>query len=374
MIVIIIKNANIYREDYKFHKGDLYIKSDKLVPYLDYDNTIIDEKDSFVIPGLTDVHFHGAAGFSFSDGTHEGIGAIAKYEAESGITQICPATVTLPEEALYRVSAACDSYANEEGAVLVGINMEGPFINKDKKGAQNEAYVKKPDIDMFNRINKLSGYRIKLVDLAPEVNGAMEFIEQVKDHVVVSIAHTTANYELALKAFDKGATHVTHLYNAMPPFTHRAPGVIGAAADTKDCMVELIGDGIHVHPSVVRATFRMFGDDRIILISDSMMATGMPDGDYTLGELIVTVKDKRATLKDGTIASSVFNLMDCVRSVVDMGIPLESAIKCAAVNPAKQIGVFDKYGSLESGKVANFVVLNKDLSLKHVYLNGKRYI
>ncbi len=351
----------------------MYIKGDSIVSDLDSDTTIIDEKDSYIIPGLTDIHFHGAAGYNFSDGTSKGIGEIAKYEAANGVTQICPATVTLSEAALSKICIACDSYDNKKGAVLVGINMEGPFINKDKKGAQNETYIRKPDIDMFQKLNKLSGNRVKLIDLAPEVDGAMEFIKKVKEYAIVSIAHTTADYNTALMAFEHGASHVTHLFNAMPAFSHRAPGVIGAAADTKDCMVELIGDGIHVHPSVVRATFKIFGKDRIILISDSMMATGMGDGEYMLGGLKVTVKNKRATLQDGTLASSVFNLMDCLLSVVDMGIPFEDAIRTATVNPAKQIGIFEKYGSLEPGKIANFLVLNKDLSLKQVYLNGKRF-
>ena len=200
----------------------------------------------------------------------------------------------------------------------------------------------------------------------------MEFIKEVKDRLIVSIAHTTADYDTASKAFEEGASHVTHLYNAMPPFTHRAPGVIGAAVDNNTVCVELICDGIHIHPAVVRATFKMFGNERVILISDSMRACGLEDGEYTLGGQKVYVTGRKAVLEDGTIAGSVTNLFECMkRAVQDMHIRLEDAIAAATINPAKQIGIFDKVGSIEDGKYADLVLMDKSLNIKAVYVHGK---
>ena len=199
----------------------------------------------------------------------------------------------------------------------------------------------------------------------------MEFIEAVEGDVTVSLAHTTADYDTAMEAFRLGARQVTHLFNAMPPFSHRAPGVVGAALDTPLCNVELICDGVHIHPSVVRAVFKMFGAKRVILISDTMRAAGMPDGAYTLGGQDVTVKGKYATLSDGTLAGSVTDLMNCMKTAVSFGIPLEDAVRAAAVNPAKAIGIFSRAGSLEPGKRANVVILDENLDVKDVFFRGK---
>lgn len=250
--------------------------------------------------------------------------------------------------------------------------MEGPFINKEKKGAQKEEDIKLADVELFHKLQEAAGGLIKLVDLAPETEGAMDFINQVKDEVHVSIAHTMADYDTASEAIRRGADHITHLYNAMPPLNHREPGVIGAARDS-DCYVELICDGVHIHPSCVRATFEMFTDKRIVLISDSMMATGMKDGQYELGGQPVTVVGNVATLTEGgAIAGSATNLMDCMRTVVkEMHIPFESAVRCATLNPAKSIGIDDKYGSLEEGKYANAVVLDKDLNIVSIIQKGQ---
>ena len=209
------------------------------------------------------------------------------------------------------------------------------------------------------------------MSVAPERPGALDFIQRVGERVCVSLAHTTADYETALAAFQAGARQVTHLYNAMPPFAHRAPGVVGAAFDTPECRVELICDGVHVHPSVVRATFRMFGPDRVTLISDTMRAAGMPDGDYTLGGQAVHVDGRRATLADGTLAGSSTDLMACMVTAVEMGIPLHQAVKAAAVNPARAIGVYSRVGSLEPGKRANLVLLDRDLRVRGVIFRGR---
>ena len=267
---------------------------------------------------------------------------------------------------------ACAAKAAPEGcARLMGINMEGPFFSEKKKGAQNGAYLHAPDAAMFRRVQAQANGLFKLCDLAPELPGAMQTIEELSGEVRISLAHTEADYDTACEAFRRGARQVTHLYNAMPPFSHRAPGVIGAAFDSENVAVELIADGVHIHPSVVRAVFTLFGG-RVILISDSMMATGMEDGAYSLGGLPVTVRGNLATLEDGTIAGSATNLMDCMRKAVSMGIPLETAVRAATYNPARAIGAADVCGSITAGHRGDCVLLSKDdLSTKKVIFGGK---
>lgn len=376
---MVIRNASVYTEDGIFLERDIYIEGKRFVDCEEKvtDRTETDASGCVAIPGLTDIHFHGCMGYDFCDGTREAVDAMAAYEASVGVTNIVPATMTLSEEMLLDICKTARAYA-EEGekearAHFHGINMEGPFISFEKKGAQNGEYIHRPDIAMFDRLNEASGNRVKLLAIAPEEEGAMELIEERHDRAVMSVAHTCADYDTTVRAFGKGASHMTHLYNAMNSYTHRAPGPIGAAADTHKVEVELICDGVHIHPASVRTTFKIFGDDRIILISDSMRATGLEDGDYTLGGQDVKVKGNLATLHDGTIAGSVTNLMDCLRAaVLRMGIPLESAVKCAAVNPAKSVGIYEEHGSITPGKIADVVLLEKDgLGLRQVVLAGK---
>ena len=367
---MIIKNALVFTDN-GFVKKDIYTDGDRITNAPDSAAEIIDAEGLYAIPGLIDIHLHGCVGYDFCDGTPEAVQAIANYEGSWGVTSIAPATMTLGYDELTKIFKNAASYQSDQGAGLVGINMEGPYLSHAKKGAQNEAYLITPDLDHFRAMQQLSGGLIKMVAIAPEETGAMEFIEAVKDEVVISVAHTTADYDTAAEAFRNGASNVTHLYNAMPAFSHRSPGVIGAALDADHVKVELICDGIHIAPSVVRATFKMFGDDRIILVSDSMMATGLEDGEYSLGGQKVHVTGNKATLMDGTLAGSTTNLMLCMKTAVTMGIPLESAVKCASVNPAKQLGIYDEYGSLAPGKYADIVLLNPDLSINKVMLKGK---
>ena len=370
---MVIKNGFVFGAEGNFTKKDVYIDGERITDDKN-DDDIINVEDCYVIPGLIDVHFHGCVGHDFCDGSQESISEMAKYELANGITSMNPATMTLGESALLKIMEAAADYRKSntgEGAELVGINMEGPFISMAKKGAQNPDYIARADAETFRRLQKASGGLIRLCALAPEEKGAMEFIDACKEEVVISVAHTTADYDTAKEAFGRGAKQVTHLYNAMPPFSHRAPGVIGAACDS-DCNVELICDGVHVHPAVIRATFKMFGDDRIILISDSMEATGMPDGEYSLGGQAVKVQGNLATLADGTIAGSATNLMHCLRyAVKTAGIPLESAVKCATKNPSIAVGLSADYGSIEAGKYADIVILDRDLNLVHVIKKGK---
>lgn len=376
---MIITNASVFCEDGIFLPRDIYIEGESFADTGEQlsDRTKIDASGCYAIPGLTDIHFHGCMGYDFCDGTEEAIDAMARYEAGQGVTNIVPATMTLAEETLLDICHMAKEYAQsgqrKGRARFQGINMEGPFVSLAKKGAQNGAYIHRPDTAMFDRLNEASGHCIRLVAVAPEEEGAMEFIAARHHETVMSLAHSCTDYDTAMKAFGCGASHVTHLYNAMNPYTHRSPGLIGAAADREEAEVELICDGVHIHPAVVRTTFKIFGSSRIILISDSMRATGLEDGNYSLGGQEVKVVGSLATLADGTIAGSATNLMDCMRTaVLKMGIPLEAAVRCAAVNPAKSVGIYDRYGSITSGKAADVVLLRKeDLSVSRIILDGQ---
>lgn len=334
----------------------------------------IDASGCYVIPGLLDLHFHGSAGADISDGSLEGLHKMGAYEASRGITAMCPATMTLSEEQLTQAATAAAEYVpscNE--ADLVGINMEGPFISPSKVGAQNPEYVRNATADEFRRLQKVAGGLFKLVDIAPEEPGADAFIESLADEVRISVAHTCTDYDTAAHAFDLGARHITHLYNAMDPMHHRKPGPIPAAAEREDVTAEIIADGVHIHPSMVRLAFNMFGDDRMILISDTLRAAGLGNGVYDLGGQDVTVNGYEARIDNGALAGSVSDLMRCFYvAVKDMDIPLVSAVKAASVNPARALQLEDKYGSLEAGHVADAVLLDKDtLEVKQVILRGK---
>ena len=381
---MIIRNGLVYTLEQGFVEKDVYIENGYFVEESDYtgeESKVMDAQGDYLIPGLVDIHFHGCAGHDFSDGTAEALAAIGRYELEHGITSICPASMTLSEDTLLLVCKNAYQYKNEQetsqqcddrGSRLCGIHLEGPFVSKEKKGAQNPAYIKDADVEMFWRLQEAAGGLVRLITIAPEIQGAEEFIKNLSSKVHISVGHTTSDYNTAYQAFSLGADHVTHFFNAMPGFTHRAPGVVGAAFDAKHVMPELICDGIHVDASAVRVMFQLFGRERMILISDSMRATGMADGEYSLGGLPVTVQGNRATLSDGTIAGSATNLMDCMRMAVTMGIPLEAAVRCATYNPAKSIGVEDVCGSIESGKYGDCVILSKkDLATRQVIFGGK---
>ena len=311
------------------------------------------------------------------DGNMGAFEKIARYEASRGVTAICPATLTLPVEELKNVLSLGAEFASGEradSADLVGFNMEGPFISTAKKGAQNAEYIRKCDAGLALEFLEASKGLLKIIGLAPEENPDFEkYIEAVKDKVIVSLAHTGSDYDTAMKAFKAGASHAVHLYNAMTGMSHREPGVVGAVFDSKHVTAELICDGIHIHPSAVRATFEMMGPDRMILISDSARATGMPDGEYELGGLPTIKTGREVRLKEGgAIAGSVTDLMGCLKTVVtEMGLPLETAVAAATINPARRIGIDDKYGTLEVGKIADIVLLSKEnLEIKGIYKKG----
>ena len=374
---MILKKGHVFTDLGRFMQADVQLEGDRIVKLapagtLEGDEAI-DAAGKYVVPGFVDIHMHGAAGADFCDGAAEDIATISRYEGSVGVTSFLGTTMAFDEPILTGIFQAANSRFGKEGegAVLRGVNMEGPFFNKAKKGAQAEKYIVDPDFDMFQRLYDLTGGQIRLVDIAPELPGALEFIEKASKMCTVSLAHTCANYDQAKAAYAAGATHATHLFNAMPAFTHREPGVVGAAADDA-AHVEMISDGIHLHPAVVRAVFSLFGADRVCLISDSMRAAGMPNGVYSLGGQTVYMTDGKATLEDGTIAGSATCLAECFRRAVKFGVPLETALKAATINPSKAVGLFDEIGSITTGKRADVLILDKDLQPEHIFIGGKK--
>lgn len=360
---MIIKGGKVFQEDGSFLEQAIYINDHRLVDKAEYqdDGEVIDAEGLLVLPGLVDIHSHGAAGEDFSDGNPEGLKKILQYEKRCGITSYCPTSMTFPKERLRQIFASIKGAQTEDGATVVGINMEGPFLDPAKKGAHVEKWIAAPDVAFVRELNQDADGLVRLVTVAPNMDGAEEFIKEMHEEVCISLGHTAADYDCASRAMKLGAHHVTHLYNAMQPFGHRAPGLIGAAMDDPECMVELICDGYHIHPSAIRAAFRMFGPERVILISDSMRATGMENGTYELGGQEVTVKDRKAVLKDGTLAGSATNLYGCMCKAVEFGIPLEQAIMAATANPARSIGIFDRVGSIRIGKQADLLLVSENL-------------
>ena len=368
------RNAVIYRDDFTFRSGGFTVNG-RVFQSFEEDGDGVDLQGDYVIPGLIDLHFHGNSGEDFSVTDFEGLTRIARYLAKHGITSFAPASMTLPEAVLktaYENAVRFRDVQPEGVARILGINMEGPYFSREKKGAQAEEHLRTPDLAMFERLYEASGGLVKIVCIAPELPGAFDFIEKVKGKCTVSIAHTTADYETAKQAVAVGATQVTHLYNAMPPFLHRAPGVVGAAAEAKQVMAELICDGVHVHESVIRATFSMFSAERIILVSDALSLLGMPEGEYRSGGLKVYMKNGAAVLEDGvTLAGSTTDLFQCMKKAISFGIKAEDAVRAATFNPARALGAEGKAGSIAPGKPADFVICDKEFNIKKCYIGGK---
>jgi len=333
-------------------------------------NEVFDATGCYVLPGLVDIHTHGAVGEDFSDGRGAGLQPVVDYYAAHGVTSVLATTMTLGEQELTAAMHTLRDFKPGGGAKLAGIHLEGPFLCYEKRGAQAAEHLHRPDPALFARLNEASGNRVKLVTVACEEEGAMDFICEASKTCAVSLGHTCADYDTAIKAFEAGACHVTHLYNGMPPLHHRQPGVIGAALDA-GASVELICDGLHIHPGVVRVTHKMFGD-KLNLISDSLRCAGMPDGDYELGGQPIQLRKGKATLTGtDTLAGSSISLLDGLRRAVEFGIPLEDAAYAASTAPAKAVGLVD-VGSIEVGKCADLLVLNDRLELLAVFVDGVR--
>ena len=371
------KNARIYGSDFQFHMGAFEVKDGVFGQILpeNVPADAIDLEGATVIPGLVEVHSHGNSSADFSDGDYEGLKTMARHYAECGVTSFAPASMTLPYEVLEKAFATAAKLVEEkpEGlSVLRGIQMEGPYFSYKKRGAQNADYLKEPDFEGFKALFEGCGGLVRIVDVAPELPGAAEFVAKASELCTVSIAHTDSDYDHAKAAFDAGATHLTHLYNAMPGINHRNPGVIPAAVENKNVRAEIICDGYHIHPAAVRLAFSMFGGDRMVLISDSGRCEGLPEGSkFELGGQDAWLKGGVARLGDGTIACSAANLYGCMVNAISFGVGEENAVRAASYNPACAIGAQDKVGSIETGKVADFIVCSPDYASKRVFLAGK---
>lgn len=373
---MLLIHANYLDEDFRLVQGDIEIEDGKILrvgkdlPRKEEDLAVDCAGSYTVVPGFVDVHIHGCAGADTCDATREALEAMAAFLLAHGVTSFCPTTMTTSRETIQAALLAAKDMMDhpmEGGARVVGVNMEGPFIAKERKGAQKEENILPPDFPLFQRFYEESGGIVRLVDVAPEQPGGLDFVEKASQLCTVSIAHTTADYDQAKAAFDKGVTHATHLFNAMSGLHHRKPGVVGAVFDDSRVRGELICDGFHIHPAVLRAAFRLLGD-RALIVSDSMRANGMPEGEaFDLGGQMVTVHQGKALLPDGTIAGSVTNLHQEIKNLVSFGVPFEQAVKAATLLPARAIGLDGEIGSIAPGKRADLVVLDENLDIAAVY-------
>ena len=352
---MLINNASVWGnlKNIKIENGKIAEISD--TPYAN----AIDLKGKRVIPGLIDVHTHGCIGLDTMDADFE---AMCDFYATNGTTSWLPTTLTADEESLKKVTTA---KTNFKGANILGFHLEGPYINKKYKGAQNEAYIRKPSIKEFSKYNN-----IRMISLAPEVEGSEEFIKEASKFCVISIGHTDCDYETAIKAIECGANCLTHTYNAMPPIHHRNPGPIGAGVE-KGIYAQLITDGLHIAKPIVLATYKMFGADRMVIISDSIRCAGLPDGEYDSGGLRVFKKGSEARLADGTIAGGNSTLWYCVKKAVEFGIPFVDAVKMASETPATMLGV--NKGKIEIGYDADLLIIDDNLNIETVIIGGEIY-
>ena len=373
---MILKNAEVFNGDCEKIRADVQIDGEKISKIGDFSSEEgLDLTGLVVMPGLIDMHIHGCGGADTGDATPEALETMSQTLVKNGVTSFCPASMTLSFEELTKIFANIDAMKDKVGGAYIhGANMEGPYIAMSKKGAQNPLYVRNPDKEEFKKLYEGCNGAIRVVDIAPECDGGDEFIKEIQPICPVSIAHTDAGYDEAVHAIELGVRHITHLFNAQSGLHHRKPGVVGAAFDVgraNGVRAELICDGFHIHPATLRIAFREMGEDGTVIISDSMKAAGCPDGDYDLGGQPVYVRDGKALLADGTIAASTSNVYKELKIVISFGIPEKQAVKSATINPAKAIRVDDKTGSIEEGKLADILVVDKDYNIKLVIVKGE---
>ncbi len=348
---------------------------DKICGFTDQipeNSEVLDAGGGYVAPGLIDIHIHGYLGEDTSDGNIDGIFKMANGIMKNGVTAFCPTTMTVSTEEINKSLNAVRSLKQKSkqwcGAEVLGVNLEGPFINPEKKGAQAEAHIKAPDSMLILDNADV----ICLATIAPEMEGGYAAIKEITENsdVVVSIGHTNADFEEAQKGIAAGASHITHLFNAQTPLHHRNPGVVGAAL-TEDVTVELIADTFHVHKGIFELLARTKGD-KLVLITDCTRAGGMPDGEYSLGGQPIFVEGVKCLLADGTIAGSVLRLNDAVKNYRDnTDLPFWKVVAAASLNPARAIGVDNRKGSLDAGKDADIIIADDDFNIVKTIIGGE---
>ncbi|WP_373899532.1 N-acetylglucosamine-6-phosphate deacetylase [Haloimpatiens sp. FM7315] len=376
----IIINGKIILED-KVLKNKALIFNEKIIDLIDEDKIeeylkrvkdpkIIDAKNNYVSPGFIDVHIHGSGGSDTMDGTLEDIEKISTSICKNGVTSFLPTTMTMSKEKIEKALDTVREALSEkfDGAKVLGANVEGPFISEEYKGAQSKEYIRKAEYDFIKNYKDI----VKLITLAPEVKGAEEFIKEMKrdTNIVMSIGHSNASYEEALKAIDMGISHSTHIFNAMTPLHHRKPGVVGAIFNSK-VSCEIIADTIHVHPAIFELLINVKGKEKIVLITDSMRAGNLEDGNYELGGQKVVVKDNSARLVDGTLAGSILTLNNAVKNMfLKTSIKIQDAVAMATINPARVLKVDNKKGSLKIGKDSDIVIFDEKFNINMTIVEG----
>lgn len=334
---------------------------------------VIDAQGGFIAPGFIDVHMHGSDGVELMDGTEEAIATMGRYLAKHGTVAFLPSTVTATREKTRMVSELVADYVgNSDEAEVLGIHLEGPYINETFKGAQYGPAIRRADLEELVELYTILGDKLRLITLAPEVEGSAEAIAWLKERdITVSIGHTDATYEQAVAAFEQGVTHATHTFNGMRGLHHREPGALGAILATPGIYAELIADLVHVHPGAIRLMLRSVGVDRIILITDAVQATGLPDGEYVLGDQKIFVKEGAARLAEGNLAGSTLTMLRAVQNMVrELDVSLPDAFKMASLNPAKSVGLKDR-GWIREGNQADFVILTPELEIQKTIIAGQ---
>ncbi|WP_455790653.1 N-acetylglucosamine-6-phosphate deacetylase [Clostridium butyricum] len=374
---MLIKNCKIIKLDH-IELGSVLIKHGKIQELnpknCEFDE-VIDANGLFLSPGFIDIHIHGAGGYDTMDGTVDAIDSISKTIVKHGTTSFLPTTMTVSIEDINKSMRSIKKLKENgtSGAQVLGAHLEGPFINPSAIGAQNPKYLQTPSIDIFNKMTADCEDAVVSITLAPELDGSLDLIKYLSHkNINCSLGHTKATYEETIKAIDVGANHCTHLYNAMPPFNHRFPGIIGALFDNDKITIETISDGIHISYPALRIAYKQKGSDQSILVTDAMMACCMPDGNYTLGGQDVIVKDNAARIKTGSLAGSVLTLDRAIKNVYkNCNMPLYEVVKMATYNPAKYCNVSDHKGLIKEGYDADLVLFDENIDVKQVFINGK---